>query len=94
MPPHTDPGFPDAYGSAWSGTDDAPLLAHFAEDGEYTDTGSSITVRGHTGIARFRRAMFAFSRDSRSTSTLSPTLTLGLPSTRPNSWMGTWPSLL
>ena len=65
MLPHTDPGFPDAYGSAWSGTDDAPLLAHFAEDGEYTDTGSSITVRGHTGIARFRRAMFAFSRDSR-----------------------------
>jgi steroid delta-isomerase-like uncharacterized protein len=63
--PYTDPGFQDAYGSAWSGADDAALLAYFAEDGEYTDTGSSITVRGHAGLARFRRAMFAFSPDSR-----------------------------
>lgn len=63
--PYTDPAFADAYGTAWSETDDAPLLAYFAEDGEYTDTGSSITVRGHAGIARFRRAMFAFSHDSR-----------------------------
>jgi steroid delta-isomerase-like uncharacterized protein len=63
--PYTDPAFSDAYGSAWSGSDDAPLLAYFAEDGEYTDTGSSITVRGHAGLVRFRRAMFAFSPDSR-----------------------------
>lgn len=62
---HEDAGFAEAYGVAWSGTDDAPLLRYFAEDGEYTDTGSSITVRGHAGIARFRRAMFAFSADSR-----------------------------
>ena len=62
---YTDPAFPDAYGSAWSGTDDAVLLAYFAEEGEYTDTGTSITVRGRGGLARFRRAMFAFSADSR-----------------------------
>lgn len=62
--PFTDPRFQQAYGEAWTGTDDAVLLRYFAEDGEYTDTGSSITVRGHAGIARFRRAMFAFSTDS------------------------------
>jgi hypothetical protein len=63
--PYTHPRFQEAYGLAWSGTEDAPLLRYFAEKGEYTDTGSSITVRGHAGIVRFRRAMFAFSRDSR-----------------------------
>lgn len=63
--PYTDPGFADAYGSAWGASDDDALLAYFAEDGSYTDTGSSITVRGHAGLARFRRAMFAFSADSR-----------------------------
>jgi hypothetical protein len=63
--PHTHPRFQEAYGLAWSGTEDAPLLRYFAEKGEYTDTGSSITVRGHSGIVSFRRAMFAFSPDSR-----------------------------
>jgi len=62
--PYGDPGFAEAYGLAWSATDDGPLLRYFAEDGEYTDTGSGVTVRGHAGIARFRRAMFAFSHDS------------------------------
>ena len=62
--PYSDPGFAEAYGAAWSASDDAPLLRYFAEGGAYTDTGSSITVRGHAGIARFRAAMFAFSHDS------------------------------
>jgi len=62
---YTDPAFPDAYGNAWSAADDSLLLECFAPDGEYTDTGSSITVHGHAGLSRFRRAMFAFSRDSR-----------------------------
>ena len=62
---YRDPGFQEAYGVAWTQVDDGPLLRYFAEDGEYTDTGSSITVRGHAGLVRFRRAMFAFSQDSR-----------------------------
>jgi steroid delta-isomerase-like uncharacterized protein len=63
--PYDDPRFQEAYGIAWSGTDDGPLLRYFAEDGEYTDMGSSATFRGHKDIARFRRAMFNFSADSR-----------------------------
>jgi hypothetical protein len=62
--PYGAPGFKKAYGVAWSQTDVRPLLRYFAEDGEYTDAGSSATFRGHGEIARFVELMFAFSHDS------------------------------
>jgi steroid delta-isomerase-like uncharacterized protein len=63
--PYGDPGFLEAYGNAWSQRDTEPLLRYFADDGEYTDTGSSVAFRGHAEIARFVALMFAFSHDSR-----------------------------
>jgi hypothetical protein len=62
--PYGAPGFQEAYGVAWSQTDVRPLLRYFAEKGEYTDTGSSATFRGHAEIARFVELMFAFSHNS------------------------------
>jgi hypothetical protein len=44
--PYDDPRFQEAYGIAWSGTDDGPLLRYFAEDGEYTDIASEWTWSG------------------------------------------------
>src|SRR4051794_37908050 len=54
-----DPGFIEAYGAAWGFQD--VLVSYFADDGEYTDKASQVTVRGHDQLDRFMKVYLQFS---------------------------------
>jgi ketosteroid isomerase-like protein len=53
------PGFIAAYGAAWGDAD--TLVSFYAPDGQYTDKGSGVTVKGHPALHRFMRVYLGFS---------------------------------
>ena len=53
------PGFIAAYGAAWGDTE--TLVSFYAPDGQYTDKGSGVTVKGRPALRRFMKVYLGFS---------------------------------
>ena len=57
--PYGHPDFFKLYGDAWG--DLETLVAYYAEDGQYTDKGSKVTVKGHAKLRRFMKVYLGHS---------------------------------